>query len=460
MNLNNFHSVYFIGIGGIGMSAIARYFNALGKSVSGYDKTPSSLTDELIEEGIKINFEDSLEVIPKEVLVGAKDVLIVYTPAIPKEHKQWNFFKEKNYTIKKRSEVLGDITRNSFTLAVAGTHGKTTTSSLLAHIFKHSGRNSAAFLGGITVNYNSNLILPEGKNIEEAATIVEADEYDRSFLTLHPDVAIITSMDADHLDIYGEKKYLEDSFHLFAEQVHKDGKLLFKHGLPLNIPKGLNAESYSVKEKAVHYAENIRVEEHSFKFDYVGPKGEIRGISYKMPGRHNIENAVAASAAAIAAGISLREVKAALESFRGVRRRFEYIIDRPDLVFIDDYAHHPEELRACISAVKELYPGRKVTGAFQPHLFSRTRDFAEGFAESLDLLDECILLDIYPARELPMEGVTSQMLLDLMKSQNKRLLSKEGLVKEFENRKPEVFLILGAGDIDRLVEPIRKELEK
>ncbi|MBA3899794.1 MAG: UDP-N-acetylmuramate--L-alanine ligase [Bacteroidetes bacterium] len=460
MNLNNFHSVYFIGIGGIGMSAIARYFNAIGKSVSGYDKTPSALTEALKSEGINISFEDSSETIPAEILKNSGDVLIVYTPAIPKGHKQFDFFKEKGYTIKKRSEVLGEITKNSYTLAVAGTHGKTTTSSILAHIFKHSGKDSAAFLGGITVNYNSNLILPENKNILEAATIVEADEYDRSFLTLHPDVAIITSMDADHLDVYGEKKYLEESFNLFANQLHKGGKLIFKNGLPLQLPEGITSESYAANEEAFHCAENIRVEQHNFMFDYVSPLGEIRNISFKMPGRHNIENAIAASAAAITAGINLDEIKSALESFRGVKRRFEYIIDSSDMVFIDDYAHHPEELKACIGAVKELYPDKIITGVFQPHLFSRTRDFAESFAKSLDMLDECILLDIYPARENPIEGVSSDMLLDLMESKNKKLLSKEELIKEFIIKKPEVLLILGAGDIDRLVEPIRKELLK
>jgi UDP-N-acetylmuramate--alanine ligase len=460
MNLKNFHNVYFIGIGGIGMSAIARYFNAIGKSVSGYDKTGSTLTDELIKEGISINFEDSMDVVPDKVLEGKEKALIVYTPAIPQENKQWNYFQERGFTIKKRSEILGEITRNSYTLAVAGTHGKTTTSALLAHIFKHSGKNSAAFLGGITVNYNSNLILPEDKNILEAATIVEADEYDRSFLTLHPDVAIITSMDADHLDIYGEKRYLEDSFNLFAQQVHKNGKLIYKKGLPLVNQGNVSTETYSVSEKAEHYADNIHLENHSFVFDYVGPKGAITNIAFKMPGRHNIENAVAASAAAISAGISLHDVKAALETFRGVKRRFEYVIDAPGLVFIDDYAHHPEELKACIGAVKELYPERKITGVFQPHLFSRTRDFAEAFAKSLDMLDECFLLDIYPAREKPIEGVSSAMLLDLMESKNKKLISKEGLMEAFRHKKPEVLLMLGAGDIDRMVEPIRKELLK
>ncbi|MDQ3191656.1 MAG: UDP-N-acetylmuramate--L-alanine ligase [Bacteroidota bacterium] len=460
MSLNNFHSVYLIGIGGIGMSALARYFHAIGKNVSGYDKTPTSLTDSLALEGIAVNFEDSIDsILPQIISAESNEVLVIYTPAVPKGHEQLNFFKEKGYVVKKRSEVLGEITRNSFTLAVAGTHGKTTTSCLLAHIFKHSGNDCAAFLGGISVNYNSNILLPSDPG-KEAVTIVEADEYDRSFLTLHPDIAIVTSMDADHLDIYGEAKYLEESFNLFADQVKEQGHVVYKKQLPLLLTGKTYNETYSVNEKAGYYAENIRVENGKFLFDFISSDIQIRNISYNMPGRHNIENAVAATAAAILAGIEHKHLKAALESFKGVKRRFEYVINTKDLVFIDDYAHHPEELKACISAAKELYPGKKITGVFQPHLFSRTRDFADAFAENLDLLDECILLDIYPARELPIEGISSDMLLRKMQMSNKKIVSKENLLLELKKNKLEVLLTLGAGDIDKLVEPIRRELQE
>ena len=460
MNLDQFHSVYFIGIGGIGMSALARYFYASGKYVSGYDKTPTTLTDELIEEGIVINFEDTIEAISDKIIdIEEKDrVLIVYTPAVPKGNNQLNHFLSNDYSVKKRSEVLGEITRNSFTIAVAGTHGKTTTSSLLAHIFKNSGTDCQAFLGGITINYNSNLILSD-RSSEHTVTIVEADEYDRSFLTLHPDIAIVTSMDADHLDIYGEAKFLEDSFNLFAGQVRDKGVIIYKENLPLKTSLKTQNFKYSIKSAADHYAHNIRIEEGCFVFDFKSSRSDINNIQFNMPGRHNVENAVAASAAALFAGIKPEKIKAALESFKGVRRRFEYIIKSEKLVFIDDYAHHPEELKACITAVKELYPNKRITGVFQPHLYSRTRDFADGFAESLDLLDECILLDIYPAREVPIEGVSSNMLLQKMKNSNKKLIQKESLIQELKNMKPEVLLTLGAGDIDKLVQPIGKSLK-
>ena len=460
MNLAQFHSIYFIGIGGIGMSALARYFHASGKYVSGYDKTPTTLTDELIEEGIVINFEDTIEAISNKIIdIKKKDsVFVVYTPAVPKGHNQLNYFIRNDYSVKKRSEVLGEITRNSFTIAVAGTHGKTTTSSLLAHIFKNSGTDCQAFLGGITINYNSNLILSDRSN-EHTVTIVEADEYDRSFLTLHPDIAIVTSMDADHLDIYGEAKFLEESFNLFAGQVRDKGVIIYKENLPLKTSLKTQNFKYSIKSAVDYYAENIRIEEGCFVFDFKSSRSNINNIQFNMPGRHNVENAVAASAAALFAGIKPEKIKAALESFKGVRRRFEYIIKSEKLVFIDDYAHHPEELKACITAVKELYPDKRITGIFQPHLYSRTRDFADGFAESLDLLDECILLDIYPAREVPIEGVSSDMLLQKMKNSNKKLIQKESLIQELKNMKPEVLLTLGAGDIDKLVQPIGKSLK-
>ena len=456
MNSDKIHSVYFLGIGGICMSALARYFKAKGKHVSGYDKTPTALTDELIAEGIDVHFEDNIDIVNLKFRNSKSELLVVYTPAVPKEHKEYCYFMENGFTIKKRSEVLGLITREHFTVAIAGTHGKTTTSSIVAHILKHSGMDCTAFLGGITQNYHTNLLLSDKSNI----MVVEADEYDRSFLTLFPDIAIITSADPDHLDIYGDKKHLEESFNLFAKQVKSNGKLIAKKGLALEDEIINKSLSYSVVSQADFYASNIRVEKGSFVFDLVSKIENIEAITIDIPGRHNVENAVGAAAAAQLMGVKAKEIKNALSSFKGVKRRFEYQIKSKNLVYIDDYAHHPEELKACINAVRELYPGKKITGIFQPHLYSRTRDFADGFAGSLDLLDECILLDIYPARELPIEGVSSKMLLEKMHIQNKMLLQKNELVKDIKNRELEVLLTLGAGDIDQLVEPIKKALLK
>jgi len=455
MNLKSIKYIYFLGIGGIGMSAIARYFKALGKNVSGYDKTPTPLTNELIQEGIEIHFEDNINLIKSEIRNQKSEVLVVLTPAIPKEHSEWKYFTENNFTIKKRSEVLGMITKENFTIAVAGTHGKTTTTSLIAHILRDAGKNCAAFLGGIAQNYNTNLLLSQHTphSTHHTIFVVEADEYDRSFLTLYPDIAVITSMDADHLDIYGEKKELEKSFREFALQVKQGGHLLVKKGLEIK-----NSLSYSVSEEADFYATKIHIKNGNFVFDFVGKNGNINEIVFQVPGRHNVENAVAAIAAAQFAGVSADEIKNALSNFKGVRRRFEYQIKSENLIYIDDYAHHPEELRACINAVKELYPNKKITGIFQPHLFSRTRDFADEFASVLDSLDECILLEIYPARELPMAGVTSQMLMDRMKNKNKILVQKNELINYLKEKNLEVLVTLGAGDIDTLVEQIKKSL--
>ncbi len=455
MNLDKIHSVYFLGIGGIGMSAIARYFNAKGKSVSGYDKTPTPLTDELKAEGIRIHFEDTIDAIPAKIKDAATDILIVMTPAVPASHVGLNYFRHKGYTIKKRSEVLGLLTQQLYTVAVAGTHGKTTTSSMIAHILRASGVDCTAFLGGITKNYNSNLLLPSRDGNGSNVVVVEADEYDRSFLTLHPDIAVITSMDADHLDIYGDKSFLEDSFRMFAGQVKQGGSLIAHQGLPLNNDKAI---SYSTTEKAAYKAENIRIEKQYYTFDLVTPTEVIKDLQLGLPGTHNVDNAVAAVAVALKMSISGDDIKKALASFTGVKRRFDYQVRTEELVYIDDYAHHPEELKACINSVKEMFPGKKITGIFQPHLFTRTRDFADGFAESLSLLDDLLLMEIYPARELPIEGVTSQMLLDRMSLQNKAICSKEALLNEVKKRKIEVLLTLGAGDIDQFVEPLRKLL--
>lgn len=463
MELNKIHKVYFLGIGGIGMSALARYFNAMGKSVSGYDKTPTRLTDELIAEGIKIHFEDDVNLIKSEFPNPQSEILIVYTPAIPNEHKELNYFKEAGFIIKKRAEVLGMITETSYTIGVAGTHGKTTTSSLIAHILKTADLDPSAFLGGITQNYGTNLLLSESLKLSttnsDLLTVVEADEYDRSFLTLHPEIAVITSVDADHLDIYGDAKYMEESYSLFASQVKS--KLILKKSIVNNIATGKQAITYSVSDTTANYfAQNIKIENAAYQYEVVTPTGVFKNITLGLPGLHNVENSIAAIAVACLMNISELEIREALKTFRGVKRRFDYQIKTDQLIFIDDYAHHPEELKACINSAKEMYPGKKITGIFQPHLFTRTRDFSDDFAKSLDLLDECILMEIYPARELPIEGVNSKMLLDKMKSKNKSICQKNNLVQEVSKRKLEVLLTLGAGDIDTFVEPLKNALMK
>jgi UDP-N-acetylmuramate--alanine ligase len=454
MSLDNIHSVYFVGAGGIGMSAIARYFNARGLFVAGYDKTATPLTDQLQAEGISLHFEDSVELIPNQIKNGEKDqVLVVYTPAIPQNHSELTFFQKEGFTILKRSGVLGLITENSFSVAVAGTHGKTTTSVLISHILRETGYDCNAFLGGIASNYNSNVLLSE----ESDTTVVEADEYDRSFLTLYPNIAIITSMDADHLDIYGDKGALAESFHLFTDHIAPEGLLIYRKGLDVEHNQML---SYSITEEADIYAENIHVSDGTFKYDVRSSKGDLKNIQLGLPGKHNIENSIAAIAVAQELGIDNEKIKGALENFAGVKRRFEYQVKTPDLVYIDDYAHHPEELKACISSVKELYPNKKITGIFQPHLFTRTRDFADEFAQSLELLGELILLEIYPARELPIAGVDSRMLLNKVNLEHKMVCSKKEVIENIRDRELEVLLTLGAGDIDQLVNPIKEELLK
>ena len=391
--------------------------------------------------------------------------MVVYTPAIPKDHAELKFFQKNEYVIKKRSEVLGMITEQSFTIAVAGTHGKTTTSSLIAHILRSSEVDCTAFLGGITQNYGTNLLLSEKlkkkKSKIKSIVVVEADEYDRSFLTLHPDIAVITSVDADHLDIYGDQKQMEESYRQFANQVKDGGVLIIKKGVDKILVLGKNGKkilTYSLHQSSDFYARKIAIKKGQYIFDVVTPEQAIRGMLLGVPGKHNVENAVAAVAVAQQMNVFSGNIKNALTTFKGVKRRFEYHIKTDKLVYIDDYAHHPEELRACISAVKEMYPSKKVTGIFQPHLFTRTRDFANEFARSLELLDELILLDIYPAREKPIEGVTSEMLLNLIGTKNKKLVSKKELVREIKNRELEVLITLGAGDIDAMVEPIKNEL--
>ena len=451
-----FPYVYFLGIGGIGMSALARYFHAAGSHVSGYDRTPTTLTGELQAEGIDIHFADDVASVPSVVRNHPKEALIVLTPAVPKDHGELKYFRENNFAIRKRSEVLGLLTKQRFTIAVAGTHGKTTTSSMIAHLLRQGGVDCTAFLGGVTKNYNSNLLLPADP--AHSPVVVEADEYDRSFLTLHPDIAVVTSMDADHLDIYGSESFMQESYRLFASQVKPGGTLLYKEGLPLRPTP--EASTYSLGPGADYTAENIGIANHRFTFDWKGRDARIAGLTGDMPGRHNIENAVAAVAVATLLNVSPDRIAGAFASFQGVKRRFDYRLQTPKLVYIDDYAHHPEELPACITAARELYPGWKLTGIFQPHLFSRTRDFVNGFASSLSLLDEVLLLDIYPARELPIEGVTSRIIFDRIHRPVKKMCTRAEVMEYLSGRRDGVVLTLGAGDIDQMVEPIRSLLEQ
>ena len=447
MNLNQIHNVYFIGIGGIGMSALARYFKNIGKQVSGYDKTPTALTRELIESGISIHFEDSIDLIPKDYFV--ENTLVIITPAVPKTHSEWNYFMERDFHVKKRAEVLGIITKDTFCFAVAGTHGKTTTSSILGHILYDSGADVTAFIGGIVENYNSNLI-GDGKTV----TVVEADEFDRSFLHLHPNIACITSMDADHLDIYGTSDAIEASFLEFADKVEDKNNLFITKELPL---AGITV---AVNEDAVYSAFNVRIEDGSYVFDIKTPKGILVDFRFGLPGRHNLMNALMAIAMADIYGTPTEAIAVALASFKGVKRRFSYQIKRENLVYIDDYAHHPTEIDAVFQAVNELYPHKKVLAVFQPHLFSRTRDFGDDFAKSLSNFDEVLLLDIYPARELPIEGITSQWLFDKIDNKNKEMVSKEDLIKAILKSDAQVIVTMGAGDIGELVVSIKEALNE
>lgn len=445
MELDAVKRVYFIGVGGIGMSALARYFAKRGCIVCGYDKTRTNLTEQLQNEGILISFIDDEETIPFAFREQQPDTLIVFTPAIPKDSKILNFFQNKGFQLYKRSQVLGLISKGMYCIAVAGTHGKTTTSSMIAHVLTDTGFGCTAFLGGIATNYNSNVLY--GKN---DVVVVEADEYDRSFLTLHPDVAVITSMDADHLDIYGDHTHLTKSFELFAQQLKPAGRLFVKEGLAI---AGI---SYGATQSAMVNAQNIRVEQGAFVFDFNDGFCQIPSIRLALPGLHNVENAVSAIGVALSMGIKSKLVKKAIESFKGVKRRFETVVATNKSVYIDDYAHHPEELRACFAAVRTLYPEKQLTVIFQPHLFTRTRDFADGFAEVLSSVDHLVLLPIYPARELPIAGVDSQMLLDKISIEDKRLSSLEKVVDEIALQAPELLLTVGAGNIDTLVNPLKQ----
>lgn len=442
--------MYFIGIGGIGMSALARYFHSKGKKVSGYDKTESLLTRELVDEGIDIHYTDDINLANKDA------DLVVWTPAIPRDHHELNYFLSNNSWVLKRSEVLGMVTRHAYNICIAGTHGKTTTSAMVAHMLRDSGRGCNAFLGGISINYNSNFW-----SSPENIAVAEADEYDRSFLMLTPDVAIITAMDPDHLDIYGTREHLEDGFISFSGKVKPGGMLLYKHGLHRSDEFLSDRKiSYSVNDTSADcYALNIKANHGTYTYD-LSVKGElIGGFVLHMGGIHNVENSIAAFVAARQSGVEDEKLKHALANFKGVHRRFEYIFRDNSRIYIDDYAHHPAELTALILGVQNVFPGKKITIVFQPHLYSRTNDFAGEFADALDLADEVILLPIYPARELPIEGVSSLLIAQKMKRIKPVLLEKSELISHLRKLKTEALITAGAGDIDRLVQPIKEMLE-
>ena len=448
--MKTYSNIYFIGIGGIGMSAIARYYNFKGLKVSGYDKTPSELTHALEAEGIDVHYEDNTDFIPKDV----EDTLVVYTPAIPKDMGELVYVQENGYRVIKRSRMLGEIAEGQRCMAVAGTHGKTTTSTLAAHIFQDSGEGCSAFLGGISKNYDTNLLVSRNETI-----VAEADEFDRSFLQLFPEIAVITSMDADHLDIYSDISNMHDAFKAFASQV--SGTVIAKLGLPIG-PEDTKARilRYSYDDPAADFhAGNIKVDECGyFTFDLHWPGGIIEGCKVGIPGWINVENAVAASAIALTYGLAPEKVRHALGTFPGVKRRFDIHINRPGCSYIDDYAHHPKEIAAAISSMRDIFPGRKLTAIFQPHLYTRTRDFADEFAEALSNVDKLIMLDIYPAREEPIPGVTSEIIFDNVTAPEKVIMVKEELMDYLKDEPIDTLITFGAGNIDRFIGPITEML--
>jgi len=494
MNLKELHTVYFLGIGGIGMSAIARYFKSLGCNVVGYDKAKTVLTQKLEVEGILIHYIEDVNQVPIEVKNKEKDTLVIYTPAIPKTNLEFLYFQEQGTKLYKRSEVLGLISENYFTIAVAGTHGKTTTSSIVAHILNECGVNCIAFLGGISLNFNSNLLLSANTQASQSSVgndggadsvgelakvsdnnhhrfgvlVVEADEFDRSFLTLSPDIALVTSIDADHLDIYGDKDAMKNAYSEFVGKIKEGGELISKQDCidELVIRGDVKVSTYSGSKDAMTSAKYIEIREGDY---YVGIEfpssegkgvGSVKDVKIGLPGIHNVENAIGAFAIAEKLGLDSEQIKAALGSYKGVYRRFETHVKSADLVYIDDYAHHPTELEVCIKSARELYPNKKITGIFQPHLFTRTRDFINEFAASLSLLDELILLDIYPARELPIKGIDSELIKSKVTITNKSVVAKADLMNTISEKNIEVLLTMGAGDIDVFVQPIKAQLLK
>lgn len=446
-NLKDIQTFYFVGIGGIGMSALARYFKMQGKAVFGYDKTSTDLTEELVAEGIPVTFIDEISEIQKEVISKEK-VLVVYTPAIPKNNKILNYFFTEEFNIVKRAELLGEVSKNTLCLAVAGTHGKTTTSAILGHLLAECNMPVTAFLGGIAENYNSNFIY-KGSEI----TVVEADEFDRSFLQLRPDIACVTSMDADHLDIYGDATEIENAFRTFAQLVEKEENIFIKRDLPLD------GMTVAVEEPSDYEAQNVKVKDGAYLFSLKTPNGTLENLTFNLPGRHNLTNAIMALGMAILAGSPTDCLPKALATFKGVKRRFSYKIKSEKLVLIDDYAHHPTEIDALFQAVDEMYPNDHKQIVFQPHLFSRTRDFAEGFAKSLSQFDEVVLLDIYPAREEPIEGITAEWLLNQINVDQKRVVFKSALPEVLLKSKCRIKLLVGAGDIGAEVNKLTQKLK-
>lgn len=468
MDINTIKAVYFVGAGGIGMSALIRYFLANGKKVAGYDKTPSKLTEQLNKEGAEIHYEDNVNLIPNSYK-DPKETLVVYTPAVPDTHTELCYFRVQGFEVMKRARVLGEITHCNRGLCIAGTHGKTTTSSMVAHLLKQSHVDCNAFLGGILKNYDSNLMLSS----ESDLTVIEADEFDRSFHWLSPYMAVITSADPDHLDIYGTPEAYRESFEHFTSLIRPDGFLIMKKGIHVTprLQTGVRFFTYAgarnldsdMKTCDVDfYGENVRIGNGEIVFDFIGPDVRIDNIQLGVPVKVNIENGVAAIAVAWLNGVTAEEIRKGMASFAGPRRRFDFHLKKDNIVLIDDYAHHPAELEASILSVKELYAGRKVTGIFQPHLYSRTRDFASDFAASLSLLDELILLDIYPAREEPIPGITSKIIFDVVTIPNKRMVQRDDLLDLVikEQNQFDVVLMVGAGNIELLVEPVKQILDK
>ena len=455
--MNKFTKYYFLGIGGIGMSALARYFHAKGFQVAGYDRSESVLTAELLTEGIKVSFDENVDQIPF-VYTNSENTLVILTPAIPQNHPQLTYFREHNFTIKKRAQVLGDITCQSKGICIAGTHGKTTTSTITAHLLYQSQVSCNAFLGGIANNYNTNLLLSTESNL----VVIEADEYDRSFHQLSPYMAVITSADPDHLDIYETADAFRESFEYFTSLIRPGGALIMRKGINIEpqLQKGVKLYTYSMDEGGDFHADNIRTLKGEIHFDFVTPTDRINDVRLGVPVRINVENSVAAMALAWLNGVTTDELRTGISSFSGIYRRFNVVYKSDKIVYMDDYAHHPSELKASISSIRNLYPDRKITGIFQPHLFSRTRDFAPAFAEALSQLDELILLDIYPARELPIEGIDSELILRNVKLKNKTLCTKENLLSLLKEKELDVLVTFGAGDIDKLVPLIKEQLKK
>jgi len=461
--IRDYNQAYFLGIGGIGMSAIARYFLQIGLPVMGYDKTPTPLTNALQAEGAVIDYNDQINALPLVVQNDIENTLFVLTPAIPKDHPQWNWLIEKNAIILKRSEVLGQIARGGYCIAVAGTHGKTTTSTLIAHLLHECNINFTAFLGGISANYNTNYLRktdgvnyqPGGNSEAKEIIVLEADEFDRSFHRLNPDLAVITAIDPDHLDIYGTPEAFEQAFVDFTHLIQPNGGLMIQEKLKIAIAKNVKTQTYGLDKSANYQAQNVHIHQGDFCFTLINDQREIAPFRCGLPGHHNVQNAVAALGICQGfLGLDVESLQKGIASYKGAKRRFEYVHKTENYVVIDDYAHHPEELNAIIGSVRTLYPDQQITGIFQPHLFSRTQDFAQGFADSLSQLDQVWLMDIYPAREKPIPGVTSTWLLNMISNPQKTLVSPQTVLEKIQMENPQILLILGAGDIDRIVQPI------